>query len=103
MATPLSTLFKSPDEIEREIEEIKDVLFAYNTENAEEFSRQIGEIEDREVIIGLKNALINAKSLYNVIRLQGNYEFIESLDFEKLNLLLILFLEIVLNLRKFMN
>ena len=82
------TLFKSPDEIEREIEEIKDVLFVYNTENAEEFSRQIGEIEDREVIIGLKKALLNAKSLYNVIRLQGSYEFIESLDFEKLNILL---------------
>jgi type I restriction enzyme R subunit len=34
-----SNLFKTAEEIEQEIEEIKDVLFVFNTENAEIFSQ----------------------------------------------------------------
>lgn len=82
-----SHLFKSPQEITVEIEHIKDVLFRFDIENAEHFSQQIGEIQDRETILALKKALADAKSLYNLIRLQGEYRFLEQLDFQKLNLL----------------
>ncbi|MEY4210619.1 MAG: hypothetical protein RLZ92_1000 [Pseudomonadota bacterium] len=82
-----SHLFKSPQEIAAEIEHIKDVLFRFDIENAEHFSQQIGEIQDRETILALKKALADAKSLYNLIRLQGEYRFLEQLDFQKLNLL----------------
>jgi len=80
-----SNLFKSRDEIEAEIEEIKDVLFRYDTSNAEIFSRQIEQIHDREPILALKRALDNAKSLYNLIRLMGNYDLLDKVDFQKLN------------------
>ena len=82
-----SHLFKSPQEIAAEIEHIKDVLFRFDIENAEHFSQQISEIQDRETILALKKALADAKSLYNLIRLQGEYSFLEQLDFQKLNLL----------------
>ena len=82
-----SHLFKSQEEITAEIEHIKDVLFRFNTENAEVFSQQISEIQDREVVLALKKALADAKSLYNLIRLQGEYAFLKRLDFQKLNLL----------------
>lgn len=82
-----SHLFKSPEEIEKEIEDIKDILFRYDTTNAEIFSQQITQIHDRETILSLKKSLENAKSLYNLIRLTGNYELLEKADFHKLNLL----------------
>ncbi|MCW9014479.1 MAG: type I restriction endonuclease subunit R, partial [Gammaproteobacteria bacterium] len=70
-----------------EIEHIKDVLFRFDTENAEVFSQQISEIQDRDLVLSLKKALMDAKSLYNLIRLQGEYTFLEHIDFQKLNLL----------------
>ncbi|MFM5927689.1 MAG: UvrB domain 3-containing protein, partial [Dolichospermum sp.] len=82
-----SRLFKSKEEIETEIAEIEDVLFRYDTTNAEIFSQQINQIQDRETILTLKKSLENAKSLYNLIRLMGNYELLEKADFQKLNLL----------------
>lgn len=82
-----SNLFKSQEEIAQEIEHIKDVLFRFNTENAEIFADQVSQIQDRETVLSLKKALENAKSLYNLIRLQGDYELLEQLDFAKLNIL----------------
>ncbi|MFM6602905.1 MAG: type I restriction endonuclease subunit R, partial [Dolichospermum sp.] len=82
-----SSLFKSKEEIETELAEIDDVLFRYDTTNAEIFSQQITQIHDRETILTLKKSLENAKSLYNLIRLMGNYELLEKADFQKLNLL----------------
>jgi type I restriction enzyme R subunit len=82
-----SRLFKSPEEIEKEIEDIKDILFRYDTTNAEIFSQQITQIHDRETILNLKKSLENAKSLYNLIRLTGNCQLLEKADFHKLNLL----------------
>jgi type I restriction enzyme R subunit len=70
-----------------EISEIKDVLFHFDTENAEIFSQQISEIDSRPEILKITQALNNAKSLYNLIRLSGDYEMIEKLDFQQLTVL----------------
>jgi type I restriction enzyme R subunit len=80
-----SHLFKSAEEIAREIEEIKDILFSFDTVNAEMFSQQVSLIQDRAQVQALKKALADARSLYNLIRLQGQYEFLQHLDFQKLN------------------
>ena len=80
-----SNLFKSSEEITQEIEAIKDVLFRFDIQNAEEFSRQISQIQDRTTILALKNALADARNLYNLIRLQGEYSLLQQLDFKKLN------------------
>lgn len=82
-----SHLFKSQEEIKQEIEHIKDVLFRFDTHNAEIFSQQITQIQDKKTILALKNALEDARALYNIIRLQGDYDFLDDLDFQKLNLL----------------
>lgn len=82
-----SNLFKSPEEIDMEIHEIKEVLFQYETQNAEIFSRQISEIQDRGTMLQITKALNNAKNLYNLIRLSGEYELLDKLDFKKLNIL----------------
>lgn len=80
-----SNLFKSSEEITQEIEAIKDALFSFDIQNAEEFSRQISQIQDRTTILALKNALADARNLYNLIRLQGEYSLLQQLDFKKLN------------------
>jgi len=82
-----SNLFKSAEEIKEEIEEIKDVLFKFDTENAAIFSDQISEINERTEIREIAKALNNAKELYNLIRLSGNFELLEKLDFRKLGVL----------------
>jgi type I restriction enzyme, R subunit len=80
-----SNLFKSKEEIEDEIKEIKEKLWYYNTNNAEIFSQQISQIEDRETVLDIKKALESAKNLYNLIRLYGHFDILEKVDFKKLN------------------
>ena len=66
-----SQLLKTAEEIEQEIADIKNALFDFDTENAEEFCSQISQIEDKKQLLALKKALQTAKELYNILRLQG--------------------------------
>jgi type I restriction enzyme, R subunit len=84
-----TSLFKSSGEINAEIADIKDKLWNFDLKNAEIFSHQINEIEDRKQVLEIKKALQNARDLYNIIRLQGNVELLEKLDFKKLSELFI--------------
>ncbi|HCY76383.1 MAG TPA: restriction endonuclease subunit R [Ignavibacteriales bacterium] len=80
-----SNLFKTKEEIEKDIEYIKEQLFQYDLGNAEIFSQQISQIEDRKIVLLIKKALEMAKNLYNIIRLIGHFDLLEKLDFKKLN------------------
>lgn len=82
-----SNLFKSQEEILQEIQEIKEVLFHFDTTNAEIFSDQITQIHSRGEMLKITRALNNAKSLYNLIRLSGDFEMLERLDFKILSVL----------------
>ena len=83
-----SDLFKSDEEIQADIENIKETLFHYDTNNAEIFTRQVSEIRDKAKLQELLKVLTNAKELKNIIRFQGNEELLQKLDFYKLGLLL---------------
>ena len=52
-----SQLFKTAEEIEQEIADIKNAMFDFDTENAEEFCSQISQIEDKKQLLALKKAL----------------------------------------------
>lgn len=80
-----SNLFKSKEEIDEEISEIREKLFHFDLRNAEIFSQQISQIEDRKTVLEIKKALENAKNLYNLIRLYGHFDLLERVDFKKLN------------------
>ena len=80
-----TNLFKSREEIEEEIKDIKEKLFHYDLNNAEIFSQQISRIEDRKIVLEIKKALENAKNLFNLIRLYGHFDLLEKIDFKKLN------------------
>lgn len=83
-----SNLFKSKEEINQEIAEIKESLFHFDTKNAEYFSLQVSEIKDKKDLLAIIKALRNAKELKNIIRLGDNEELLKKLDFYKLNQLL---------------
>ncbi|ASV29724.1 type I restriction endonuclease subunit R [Maribacter cobaltidurans] len=85
-----SNLFMSKEEIEVNISEIKETLADYELKNAEIFSSQISEIRDRGIMLKIKKALEDARSLYNVIRLTGEYDLLEKLDFRQLGRLRIM-------------
>ncbi len=54
-----SQLFKTAEEIEQEIADIKNALFDFDTENAEEFCSQISQIEDKKQLLALKKSPAN--------------------------------------------
>lgn len=82
-----SNLFKSSEEIRADIEAIKEALFNYSLDDAELFSQQIGQVQDRQVLLAVVKALTTARELYNLIRLGGKDELLDLLDFNKIRLL----------------
>ncbi len=83
-----SALFKTKEEIEAEFADSKEKLFHYDLKNAETFSKQINEIEDRKQMLEIKKALENVRNLYNLTRLYGHYDLLEKIDFRKFTELL---------------
>lgn len=83
-----SDLFKSKEEINKEIDEIKELLFHFDIKNAETFNQQVSEIKDKKDLLAIIKALRNAKELQNIIRLGDHEELLQKLDFYKLNQLL---------------
>ncbi len=83
-----SNLFKSKEEINQDIAEIKEYLFHFDIKNAENFSLQINEIKDKKDLLAIIKALRNAKELKNIIRLGDHEDLLQKLDFFKLNQLL---------------
>ncbi len=72
-----NALMVSNEEVIQQMKEIKDVLFSYAIENAEEFSRQINEITDKEQLYKLRHTLEDAKALSNQVRSFGDDELKE--------------------------
>lgn len=99
------SLFMSQQEIDEQISEIQNAIADYTTENLETFSNQISEIDDRQQILKLKNALESARDIYNIARLLGYAEVLEKLDFKVLTKLLTMVSDRLklLNLKEAMN
>lgn len=80
-------IFKSPEAIEDDLQEIKDTLFLYDTRNAEIFSQQISAIEDKQDLIQLRHALELYKELFNIAKLFGYNELVEQFDLNNIGAL----------------
>ncbi|RLZ10457.1 type I restriction endonuclease subunit R [Faecalibacter macacae] len=84
-----NNLFKSKEEVQKDLQQVKETLFQYNTQNKEIFSQQIQQIKDKSIVLDLVKALQTAKDLRNVIKLEG-YEDIElDINFSDYNRFLI--------------
>ena len=80
-----SNLFKSAEEIEKEIQEIKEKLFLYDFSNLEDFQKIVSQITDKKEITELRKCLENLKSLYNIIKIMGYTELSNKFSFDRVN------------------
>ena len=54
--------------------EIRDMLWSYDTDNAEEFRKQLDTIHDRQTLYEIRRGLENAKAMSNQVRSFGDDE-----------------------------
>lgn len=66
-----SNIFKSKEDIEKDLNDVKNQLFLYDTSNVVSFINQISENDDKKQLLNLRQALENYKAMYNLIRLYG--------------------------------
>lgn len=78
-----SEIFKSKEEIEKDLNNIKNQLFLYNTDNMVAFIEQINGIDDKRQLLDLRTALTDYKVLYNLIRLFGYDDLYIHFDVDK--------------------
>ena len=67
-----SQVIEDPDELIRQMRDVRQTLFDYTTNNVEEFSSEISSIEDKQVLLNLKKTLISAKDCANIVRTFGD-------------------------------
>ena len=70
-------VIEDKEEILSQMRKIHDILFNYSYENAEDFSTEISTEEDKSVLLNLKNALVSAKNMANVVRTFGDEDMKE--------------------------
>lgn len=80
-----SNLFKSAEEIDKEIQEIKEKLFLYDFSNLEDFQKVVSQITDKKEITELRKCFENLKSLYNIIKIMGYTELLDKFSFDRVN------------------
>lgn len=79
-----SQIIEDPDELIRQMRDVRQTLFDYTTNNVEEFSSEISSIEDKQVLLDLKKTLISAKDCANIVRTFGDDDLKEA--FSKLEI-----------------
>ena len=77
-----SNIFKSKEDIEKDLNDVKNQLFLYDTSNIVNFINQISEIDDKKQLLDLRQALENYKAMYNLIRLYGYEDLYEHFNVE---------------------
>ncbi len=77
-----SNIFKSKEDIEKDLSEVKNQLFLYDTGNVVGFINQISKIDDKKQLLDLRKALEDYKAMYNLIRLYGYEELYEHFNVE---------------------
>ena len=77
-------VIEDKDEILNQMKQVRQTLFNYPFDNAEEFSAEISTEEDQSVLLDLKQALESAKNMANIVRTFGDEDMKE--QFSKLEI-----------------
>ena len=80
-------IFKSKEDIAKDLETIKEKLFLFDTDNAEIFSQQISTIDDKKELLDIRHALELYKELFNIAKLFGYDVISDKFDLEKVSAL----------------
>ena len=68
----LTQVMESKEALLEQLRQTKQILFEYTTDNAEVFSSEISTIEDKEILLRLKKALVGARDCFNLVRTFGD-------------------------------
>lgn len=82
-----ANIFKSKEEIEHDIVDIKNKLFMLDTDNLENFTKQINELPKKE-LYDIRKSLENYKILYNLIKMFGYEDLSDKIDIKRVSKLL---------------
>lgn len=77
-------VIEDKEEILNQMKKVRQTLFNYTYDNAEEFSSEISTEEDKAILLDLKQALESAKNMANIVRTFGDDEMKE--QFAKLEI-----------------
>ena len=77
-------VIEDKEEILKQMKQVRQTLFDYSYDNAEEFSSEISTEEDKAVLLDLKQALEAAKNMANIVRTFGDEDMKE--QFAKLEI-----------------
>ncbi len=77
-------VIEDKDEIVAQMKKVRQTLFDYSYDNAEEFSSEISTEEDKAALLDLKQALESAKNMANLVRTFGDEDMKE--QFAKLEI-----------------
>lgn len=72
--TMTETVLVTPHEVREIMSNVQEVLFDYTPSNAELFSQEMEEIEDRDKLIQIRHQLEEAKAVWNEVRTFGSEE-----------------------------
>lgn len=70
-------VIEDKEEILTQMKKIRQILFDYSYDNAEEFSSEISTEEDKAILLELKHALTSAKNMANIVRTFGDEDMKE--------------------------
>ena len=68
----LAQVMENPGELVQRMQRARQVLFDYPLDNAEEFSTEISTIEDKEILLELRKALVEVRDCCNIVRTFGD-------------------------------
>lgn len=72
LTNTFTQVIEDKEEILAQMKQIRQTLFEYSYNNAEEFSSEISTEEDKTVLLDLKHALTAAKNMANIVRTFGD-------------------------------
>lgn len=65
-------IIENKEKLIKQMQDVKELLFEFSTDNAEVFSQEVSTIEDKVELIKLKNALVSARDCSNLVRAFGD-------------------------------
>ncbi len=80
-------VIEDPAALIEQMQEVRQALFSYTTDNVEEFSNEISSVEDKTELLKLRKILVSARDCCNVVRTFGDDALKEAfarLEFTKL-------------------
>ena len=73
-------VIEDKDALIAQMQEVRQVLFNYSTDNVEEFSSEISTIEDKQELLKLKKVLVAARDCCNIVRTFGDDDLKAAFD-----------------------